>query len=60
MKIIFDSEEQKEAALDQIYSKLCPGLFLLKEFSSDKCNESDCDECWNSCELEMEVSDAHT
>lgn len=62
MKIIFDSEEQKNAfmriGLGDIITEYCPGTLHLHE-SNDGCcgNNGTCKECWDKSGLEMEVMD---
>ena len=55
MKIIFDSEEEKDNFAKLIFSDYCPSLFGLK---GSCCDFEKCDECWKNCGIEMEVKDA--
>ena len=52
MKIIFDSEEQKENFARHIFADHCPTLFGL---NGSCCDFEECDECWKNCGLEVEV-----
>ena len=53
MKVIFDSEEQKDQFLEIMASGGCPGSLGLSE---DICGYSDhgCEYCWRTCGMEME------
>lgn len=58
MKIIFDSEEQKDALMGLLADDYCPNCLFLKD--DDRiCGKSDidCDECWKNCGIEMEVKE---
>lgn len=59
MKIIFDSEEQKES-FKSLIDGCCPMRFGLKGKCFDSSDgwhisDEDCDECWKRCGLEVEV-----
>ncbi len=60
MKIVFDSEDQKETFLSLItLTALCPEDILLKNRKCDKLcdNFKECRNCWKQSGLEMEVND---
>ena len=54
MKIIFDSEEEKE----NFIKDRCP-TDILKNLGEIECDEFDnygvCEKCWKNCGIEMEV-----
>lgn len=52
MKIIFDSEEQKNAFFGLMADDYCPNCLLLPEHCLA---ERDCDLCWRSCGIKVEV-----
>lgn len=53
MKIIFDSEEQKEAFFEHVVADYCPSIF---GSDASTCFENDsCDNCWEKCGIELEV-----
>lgn len=57
MKIIFDSEEQKEEFINNLVDCSCPSDIGLKD-SDDYCNEKglmSCYSCFEQSGLEMEV-----
>lgn len=67
MKIIFDSEEQKEQfqklVLNQAEVGLCPSSLYLKErcvgilsLNDPGYYKRDCKTCWENCGIEMEVA----
>ena len=53
MKIIFDSEEQKE----DFMADVCPDdvSIALHAELSDRCYGPCCSECWKNCGIELEV-----
>lgn len=57
MKIIFDSEEQK----DRLQKLFCPrevafNIFGVRsQYDMDDCESNNCEECWEKSEIEMEV-----
>ena len=59
MKIIFDSEEQKKALMDELTGCYCPSAFYLGERCDmvDEYTDKYCKECWKNCGLEVEVKD---
>jgi hypothetical protein len=57
MKIIFDSEEQKDAMLKLLADDYCPSLLFLKKGCG---NIYDCEKCWAKCGLEVDVVDPIT
>lgn len=59
MKIIFDSEEQKEALSYSLIKGFCPSeLYLKNYYTRSKLGCSgDCERCWKESGLEMEVRD---
>lgn len=52
MKIIFDSEEQKDNFAKHIPATFCPSLFGLK---GSCCDFEECDDCWKNSGIELEV-----
>lgn len=61
MKIIFDSEEQKETFMGMIISSSseCPGFFGLNNLPKKQCfKENGCKICWEECGIEHEVKGA--
>lgn len=54
MKIIFDSEEQKEMVFDKLVTQMCPEEFGLE----NHCPQEDCENCWAKSGIEMEVKGA--
>ena len=57
MKIIFDSEEQKAKFIHYIRFT-CPKELdeNLRDKADDECDDYPrCDECWETCGIEMEV-----
>lgn len=62
MKIIFDSENEKNSFFTHVASDYCPGIFGLKntgciDIGHGRESNYDCDSCWENCGLEMEVLD---
>ena len=63
MKIIFDSEEQKNVFMEELTGCYCPSVYYLEEhcrnFYSryENAFEKDCKACWENCGLEIEVKD---
>lgn len=58
MKIIFDSEEQKDALMGLLADDYCPACLFLKETGCELgSSDDDCDECWKNCGIEMEVKE---
>lgn len=58
MKIIFDSQEQKDKFLEMIVlcSDECPGYFGLNNTTRKQCRKNDgCSRCWDECGIEYEV-----
>lgn len=57
MKIIFDSEEQKKALMDELTGCYCPSAYYLVERCANReiDFEKDCKACWENCGLEVEV-----
>lgn len=54
MKIIFDSEEQKDKYINRI-TWFCPKEFGLVDRGDDDCGkDDDCSKCWKNA-VEMEV-----
>ena len=57
MKIIFDSEEQKEAFMSDVIEHSCPEEYYLENKHS--CSafswREHCDLCWANCGIEVEV-----
>lgn len=55
MKIIFDSEEQKEVFLANII--ICPSDLGMEKFQCADCMEEDaCERCWQQAGVEIEVA----
>lgn len=62
MKIIFDSEEQKDAMLKLLADDYCPSLLFLNDSCKSELEQKlthDCETCWAKCGLEVEVRDEH-
>ena len=59
MKIIFDSEHQKEMFLNSMVKGFCPGELNLKNYWDCQfmLMTGNCRECWEQCGIEMEVDD---
>lgn len=57
MKIIFDSEEEKEALLYGLINGFCPSdLYLNDDYTCSKLGcHVDCEICWENCGIEVEV-----
>lgn len=57
MKVIFDSQKQKEAFITELARYLCPEDFMLKGCGGKGICKSgtDCAICWKNSEIEMEV-----
>lgn len=55
MKIIFDSEQQKEKFIDLISLDMCPSDIGVGNY--ERCVKGNCWECWEESELEMEVKE---
>lgn len=60
MKIIFDSEEQKERFMNTVVSDYCPSLFgAFPNMGSQLCDIYDCcKKCWEQSGIDMEVVNA--
>ena len=52
MKIIFDSEEQKNQVVGFLKHDYCPSEFGFRDACDD---DYTCYECWEKCGIEMEV-----
>lgn len=59
MKIIFDSEIQKELFMERIVGAdgICPGILGLNEISCKLGEGRHCQKCWEISGLEMEIAD---
>lgn len=57
MKIIFDSEEEKNKFFNRISFGDCPTSLSSKYIDSDHCycSDRDCAKCWEECGIEFEV-----
>lgn len=57
MKILFDSERQKEAFIRAMIKGFCPNELYLKD--QCKCSifnaNGNCEKCWENCGIEVEV-----
>lgn len=62
MKMIFDSEEQKNGFLDDIGERMrCPGSYSLPQPKIVKCKYDTCKECWeNAIEIEVKEDEQET
>ena len=58
MRIIFESEKEKEEILEHFTRAACPSLLGLKK--ENKCTIVSCADCWGKAlmEMEMEVEEA--
>ena len=57
MKIIFDSEEQKEKFLSGVLdTRVCPYDIGVYMTNCIKCKT--CEDCWKSCGIEMAVKES--
>ena len=56
MKIIFDSEEQKDTFLATIFYDYCPSDIGLNDRDCDGSIGNDCTECWKRA-IKMEVEE---
>ena len=57
MKMIFDSEGQRDWIFRVLSERHCPTCLFFKS-DSTKCNRPNgCVECWKNCGIEVEVKD---
>lgn len=59
MKIIFDSEEQKNAMMGLLEDDYCPNNIFLEDVGCNYGNSlrNDCENCWKNCGIEVEVKE---
>lgn len=57
MKIIFDSEEEKNKFFSYISVSDCPTSLSSKYVDDEHCycNKRDCAKCWENCGIEFEI-----
>lgn len=55
MKIIFDSEEQKNTLFRLLPMDYCPSILGLKDITYNNCDDYACNKCWENCGIEVEV-----
>lgn len=59
MRIIFDSEEQKERFISLISPFLCPSDIGIGNDDADHCSRNGaCRDCWKNCGIEIEVKES--